>query len=634
MGCIQTRPSSSDSPPNRLEKLKQESGYFPTGNAVGRGSGGGNAYNRTSGPANHRRSTGQRYFEEDPAVQQQDRPPTRRYHSGNLNGKGTGRGSSNGGIAAGTKNGRTATTATTSSGSGGGSNPKRELLPKQYKDDDAVDHDGNDDGVNGWPKWLMDHVPMRVLEGLVPKSADSYDKIDKVGQGTYSNVYKARDRETGKLVALKKVRFDTSEPESIKFMAREIKILRELDHPNIVKLEGLATSRMQFSIYLVFDFMQSDLQRIITRPDERLTEPQIKYYMNQLLSGLQHCHERGILHRDIKGANLLIDRNGVLKIADFGLANYYRPGGRRPLTNRVVTLWYRAPELLLGATDYGIGIDLWSAGCLLAEMFAGHPIMPGRTEVEQLHRIFKLCGTPQDDYWKKVKLPTTFRPKQTYKPSIIECFKEFPDTSVGLLSTLLALDPAYRGTASIALQHEFFSTEPLACDPSGLPVFSKLEEEFIKPKSRRHSKGKRSKAQRERRRQESLAKKSAGETEPTNDQVEEKAIVVASNGMQEPGSSTSSNSSRAKASQEGRSPPPPASLSPVASAYWRLSSGVSPDGIEQRDLLPPLPVSRANRYVTENSNGLYRLYQVGRSASTREFGNAIPRSHFGRAVED
>ena len=106
---------------------------------------------------------------------------------------------------------------------------------------------------------------------------------------------------------------------------------------------------------------------------------QIKCYMHQLLSGLQHCHDKGILHRDLKGPNILIDKNGVLKIADFGLANYYRHN--HSLTNRVVTLWYRAPELLLGATNYGVGIDLWSAGCLLAEMLLGRPILPARTEV-------------------------------------------------------------------------------------------------------------------------------------------------------------------------------------------------------------------------------------------------------------
>ncbi|XP_020271872.1 probable serine/threonine-protein kinase At1g54610 [Asparagus officinalis] len=150
----------------------------------------------------------------------------------------------------------------------------------------------------------------------------------------------------------------------------------------------------------------------------KVREKSVKCYMHQLLSRLQHCHERGVLHRDIKGSNLLIDRHGMLKIGDFGLANYFDPDKKRPLTSRVVTLWYRAPELLLGTTDYGIGIDLWSAGCLLAEMFIGRPIMPGRTEVEQLHRIFKQCGSSPEDYWRKLKLSTNVRPPHLYKPSI------------------------------------------------------------------------------------------------------------------------------------------------------------------------------------------------------------------------
>uniref|UniRef100_A0A1U7YEN6 Probable serine/threonine-protein kinase At1g54610 n=1 Tax=Nicotiana sylvestris TaxID=4096 RepID=A0A1U7YEN6_NICSY len=169
-----------------------------------------------------------------------------------------------------------------------------------------------DELVDGWPKWLVDNIPKEVLVGLVPKTADSYDKLAKVGQGTYSNVYKAKDRKSGKIVALKKVRFDTSEPESVKFMAREIIILKKVDHPNIIKLEGLATSRMQYSLYLVFDFMESDLTKLINRTEGRLTEPQVKRYMEQ--------------------------------------------------------------------QRQRVGIDLWSAGCLLAEMFVGRPIMPGRNE--------------------------------------------------------------------------------------------------------------------------------------------------------------------------------------------------------------------------------------------------------------
>ncbi|KAF2284305.1 hypothetical protein GH714_020357 [Hevea brasiliensis] len=347
---------------------------------------------------------------------------------------------------------------------------------------------GGDELVDGWPKWLVDNIPTEVLAGLVPKSADSYDKLAKIGQGTYSNVYKARDRDTGKIVALKKVRFDTSESESIKFMAREIMILQKLDHPNVIKLEGLATSRMQYSLYLVFDFMQSDLTRIISRPGQRLTEPQVKCYMHQLLSGLQHCHERGILHRDIKASNLLIDKDGRLKIADFGLANFFIPKPKRPLTSRVVTLWYRAPELLLGSTDYGVGIDLWSAGCLLAEMFIGRPIMPGRTEVEQLHRIFKLCGSPPEDYWKIMRLPTSFRPPQHYKPSFQEAFRHFPDSSFGLLTTLLALNPAYRGTATSALQSQFFTSSPLTCELSGLPVIHREKDEPTQANDRKKRK--------------------------------------------------------------------------------------------------------------------------------------------------
>ncbi|KAL6223082.1 hypothetical protein ACLB2K_006472 [Fragaria x ananassa] len=343
----------------------------------------------------------------------------------------------------------------------------------------------DDDIVDGWPKWLVENVPPEVLDGLVPKSADSYDKLAKIGQGTYSNVYKARDRDTKKIVALKKVRFDTSEPESIKFMAREITILRKLEHPNVIKLLGLATSRMQYSLYLVFEFMQHDLTRIISRPEERLTEPQVKCYMQQLLSGLQHCHEKGILHRDIKPSNLLIDKNGTLKIADFGLANFFPPKQKRHLTSRVVTLWYRAPELLLGSTDYGVGIDIWSAGCLLGEMFVGRPIMPGRTEVEQLHKIFKLCGAPLDDYWKKMKLPTSFRPPHHYKPSFEEFFRDFSTPSFGLLTTLLALDPTSRGSAASGLQSEFFSASPLACNLSALPVLYKEGDNLAEAKDQK-----------------------------------------------------------------------------------------------------------------------------------------------------
>lgn len=233
---------------------------------------------------------------------------------------------------------------------------------------------------HGWPSWLMD-VAGDAIRDWSPRRANSFEKLAKIGQGTYSNVYKARDLLTGRIVALKKVRFDNMEPESVKFMAREIILLRRLDHPNVLKLEGLVTSRMSCSLYLVFEYMEHDLAGLAARQGVKFTEPQVKCYMKQLLSGLEHCHSQGVLHRDIKGSNLLINNDGILKIADFGLATFYDPEKKQPMTSRVVTLWYRPPELLLGATLYGVGVDLWSAGCILAELLAGKPIMPGRTEV-------------------------------------------------------------------------------------------------------------------------------------------------------------------------------------------------------------------------------------------------------------
>ncbi|XP_065852873.1 probable serine/threonine-protein kinase At1g54610 [Euphorbia lathyris] len=329
----------------------------------------------------------------------------------------------------------------------------------------------------GWPPWLST-VCGEALSGWIPRRADTFEKIDKIGSGTYSNVYKAKDLLTGKIVALKKVRFDNLEPESVKFMAREILILRRLDHSNVVKLEGLVTSRMSCSLYLVFEYMDHDLAGLAASPGVKFTETQVKCYMHQLLAGLEHCHNRGVLHRDIKGSNLLIDSGGVLRIADFGLASFFDPNHKHPMTSRVVTLWYRPPELLLGATDYGVGVDLWSAGCILAELLAGKPIMPGRTEVEQLHKIYKLCGSPSDEYWKRSKLPnaTLFRPREPYKRCIRETFKDFPQSSLPLIETLLAIDPAERQTATTALRSEFFTTEPYACEPSSLPKYPPSKE--------------------------------------------------------------------------------------------------------------------------------------------------------------
>ncbi|CAN1844425.1 Probable serine/threonine-protein kinase At1g54610 [Linum perenne] len=329
----------------------------------------------------------------------------------------------------------------------------------------------------GWPSWLVS-VAGESIKGWVPRKASSFEKLDRIGQGTYSSVYKARDVTHDKIVALKKVRFDKTDADSVKFMAREILILRKLDHPNVIKLEGLITSPTSSTLYLIFEYMEHDLTGLASIPGLKFTESQIKCYMKQLLSGLDHCHSRGVLHRDIKGSNLLIDNNGVLKIADFGLASFFDPKSNATLTSRVVTLWYRAPELLLGACKYGVAVDLWSSGCILGELYSGKPILPGRTEVEQLHKIFKLCGSPSEDYWLKTKLhrSSVIKPQRPYKRCVGETFKEFPATALELLDTLLSIDPGQRGNAALALESEYFTTRPFACDPSSLPKYPPSKE--------------------------------------------------------------------------------------------------------------------------------------------------------------
>ncbi|EFJ28510.1 hypothetical protein SELMODRAFT_451492 [Selaginella moellendorffii] len=356
-----------------------------------------------------------------------------------------------------------------------------------------VKHIEGEQVAAGWPGWLS-AVASEAIRGWIPRRADSFEKLDKIGQGTYSNVYKARDLDNGQIVALKKVRFDNLEPESVKFMAREIQVLRRLNHPNVIKLEGLVTSRMSFSLYLVFEYMEHDLAGLAACPGITFTEPQVKCYMQQLIRGLDHCHTRGVLHRDIKGSNLLLDNSGILKIADFGLATFFHPDQRQALTSRVVTLWYRPPELLLGATEYGAAVDLWSTGCILAELLAGKPIMPGRTEVEQLHKIFKLCGSPAEEYWKKWKLPHAiiFKPQQPYKRCIAETFKDFPASALALLDTLLAIEPADRQTAAAALESDFFTKKPYACEPSSLPQYppsKELDAKYRDEEARRYMAG-------------------------------------------------------------------------------------------------------------------------------------------------
>eukprot|EP01121_Diplochlamys_sp_Union-15-3_P022273 TRINITY_DN9421_c0_g1_i5.p1 TRINITY_DN9421_c0_g1~~TRINITY_DN9421_c0_g1_i5.p1 ORF type:complete len:303 (-),score=48.55 TRINITY_DN9421_c0_g1_i5:26-934(-) len=206
---------------------------------------------------------------------------------------------------------------------------------------------------------------------------------------------------------------------------------------------------------------------------------QIKCFMKQLLLGLNYLHKNNVLHRDIKASNLLINNQGVLKLADFGLARPLSKKGIGNYTNNVITLWYRPPELLLGSHKYGAAVDCWSVGCILGELLCKKSMFPGKTEIDQVDLIFRSCGSPTDQTWPDVKtLPwyKSFRPKKLYKPLLRDIFKAHDSHAVDLLERLLTLDPRKRITAKEALEASYFTTEPLPCSVSDIPQFPSSHE--------------------------------------------------------------------------------------------------------------------------------------------------------------
>ncbi|KAI3885437.1 hypothetical protein MKX03_036329 [Papaver bracteatum] len=320
----------------------------------------------------------------------------------------------------------------------------------------------------GWPVWLSS-VAGDVTEGWDPLQAHNFEKLNKIGDGLRSTVYKAKDLLTGNFVAIKKVGFDFMDPASVMCMAKEILVLRKLDHPNVMKLEGLITSKMSRSLYLVFEYMEHDLASL-SAIGICFSEDQVKSHMYQLLSGLDYCHHRGVVHCNINGSHLLINNNSsMLKIAGFGSASTWS-FDQKSMTIPPGRLVYKAPEIFYGG-NYGIGVDLWSAGCVLAAFMCDKPIMAAQTEMEQRLMIFKICGITSEEDWRGKLV--------RYKNSIKETFKEFPRITpslLALLETLLATDPAERETASAALMSKFFTTGPYLCHDSSFPKYPPKEE--------------------------------------------------------------------------------------------------------------------------------------------------------------
>ena len=288
---------------------------------------------------------------------------------------------------------------------------------------------------------------------------DHYEKLEKVGEGTYGVVYKARNRISGGHVALKKIRLDT-EYEGVPSTAiREISLLRELRHPNVVALHEIL--HVDQKLYLVFEFLDCDMKKYLDSFGSKPVPPeQTKNLVYQLLDGTAFCHQHRVIHRDLKPQNLLINIRGpVVKLADFGLARAFGVPVRT-YTHEVVTLWYRAPELLLGSQYYSMAVDVWSIGCIFAEIVLKKPVFPGDSEIDQLFRIFRTLGTPGEETWKGVtKLPdykSTF-PKWP-RQNLVSILKGLSADGVDLLQQMLIYDPQQRVSAMNARLHPYFAS--------------------------------------------------------------------------------------------------------------------------------------------------------------------------------
>lgn len=292
-----------------------------------------------------------------------------------------------------------------------------------------------------------------------------YDGMEPIliSQGAFGIVYKVQHRNTNEIFAMKIVRRDESQNNGVPAMVlREIALLRELDHPNIVQLKACIIGNGQCS--LIFEFVESDLHKVIIQHhDLGFLDPSLaKSFLFQLCCGLAHCHDHEIIHRDLKPLNLLVSANKILKIADFGLARSYHPGHTRRLTREVMTMWYRCPEILLGIPMYGLAADIWSVGCIFAEMLALQPLFPGPhvAEIEQIMLIFSQQGTPNEQTWPGVTRLAYYNPvfpqfsKRPFHPSITDRIEH---NGLNLLEGFLTINPQNRITARQALDHPYFT---------------------------------------------------------------------------------------------------------------------------------------------------------------------------------
>lgn len=280
-----------------------------------------------------------------------------------------------------------------------------------------------------------------------------YRVIKGVGDGTYGSVFKAVNKKTGAIVAIKKMKKKFfSWEECVKL--REVQSLKKLNHPNIVKLKEVI--RENDELFFVFEYLDKNLYEVMKGQNKQLSEAVIKKYIFQILSGLAYMHKNNFFHRDMKPENLLIQNDSICKLADFGLAREIR--SRPPFTDYVSTRWYRAPEVLLRSVKYNSPIDIWAVGAIMAELYTFRPLFPGTTEPDQIYKIASVLGTPTD--WEggcKLAADMNYKFPRFVKTPLTQLIPQLSKEAASLLNDLLAWDPQKRPSAKQALEHPYFN---------------------------------------------------------------------------------------------------------------------------------------------------------------------------------
>mmetsp|Transcript_19693 Transcript_19693/g.28545 ORF Transcript_19693/g.28545 Transcript_19693/m.28545 type:complete len:450 (-) Transcript_19693:603-1952(-) len=331
----------------------------------------------------------------------------------------------------------------------------------------------------------MRRPPITIRAPVSMRDVTAFEKKHQVGEGTFGSVFLGVDKKTGEMVALKRINTKQEENGFPITAIREVKILKALNHKNIVDLKEIVTSKdhseIPKNVYMVFEYLEFDLTGILESPDIRLTQDHVKSWSQQLLNGVHYMHTNKVIHRDLKASNILVNKRGELKIADWGLARSWNSEMKR-LTNRVITLWYRPTELLLGCVEYTPKIDMWSVGCIIAELFRRSGFLKGANEASQLNLIFQIAGHPTEEDWPEIHkmcpLWRNYEPQPGEQPLPRRVREELKNRlkhpswmtehAKDLIDNLLAHNPAKRWSAMDALTAEYFFENPIVKDASKL----------------------------------------------------------------------------------------------------------------------------------------------------------------------